>query len=283
MNLALASPRIDAIQRSLHDAVKVRTVAQILARNGLSALYQPIVRLQSGTVVAHESLIRGPADSPLQAPDALFAAARRERLTVPLEEACIRVGLRGWLGRAEGTRLFLNLSAHALVAIVEGRSLPGLMRSLQEAEVPPASLVIEITEHEQVTDMPRLLAAAAGLRAHGLRFALDDFGEGRSSLRLWAELRPEIVKIDKYFIHDLDRNAVKVQTLKGIKRFAETSIPSSSPKASRPRTNCRWSGISVSNSGRGTSSVGPTRASRPSCPTRRDRSLRARRSPCCPR
>ena len=96
------------------------------------------------------------------------------------------------------------------------------MLALQEATISPASLVIEITEHEQVTDMPRLLAAAAGLRAHGLRFALDDFGEGRSSLRLWAELRPEIVKIDKYFIKDLDQHAVKVQTLKRIKRFAET-------------------------------------------------------------
>ena len=222
MNSALATPRIDAIQRSIHDAVKTRTVAQVLARDGLTACYQPIVRLDGGSIVGHESLIRGPAGSALQSPDALFGAASVEGLTVDLEEACLNVGLRTWVGRAQGTRLFLNLSAHALVAIVEGRSLPGLMLALQRASVAPASLVIEITEHEQVTDMPRLLAAAGGLRAHGLRFALDDFGEGRSSLRLWAELRPEFVKIDKYFIHDLDRHAVKVQTLKGIKRFAET-------------------------------------------------------------
>lgn len=64
---------------------------------------------------------------------------------------------------------------------------------LQAASVSPSSLVIEITEHEQVADMPRLIGAADGLRARGLRFALDDFGEGRSSLRLWAELRPEFV------------------------------------------------------------------------------------------
>ena len=222
MNLALATPRIDAIQRSLHDAVKVRTVAQVLARDGLWTCYQPIVRLDGGTVVAHESLVRGPVESALHVPDALFRAADAEGITVQLEEACIQVGLRNWVGRTQGTRLFLNLSAHALVEIVEGRSLTALMLALQAAGISPASLVIEITEHERVTDMPRLLAAAGGLRAHGLRFALDDFGEGRSSLRLWAELRPEIVKIDKYFVKDLDRHAVKVQTLKGIKRFAET-------------------------------------------------------------
>lgn len=54
-----------------------------------------------------------------------------------------------------------------------------------------------------------------------MRFALDDFGDGRSSLRLWSELRPEYVKIDKYFCLDVDSNAVKVQTLRGLQRFAE--------------------------------------------------------------
>ncbi len=70
--------------------------------------------------------------------------------------------------------------------------------------------------------MRRSLSDASELRSQGLRFALDDFGDGRSSLRLWAELRPEFVKIDKYFIHDLPDQAVKVQTLKGLTRFAET-------------------------------------------------------------
>ena len=125
MNLALATPRIDAIQRSLHDAVKVRTVAQVLARGGLSTCYQPIVRLDGGSVVGHESLVRGPAGSALRSPDALFRAADVEGITVQLEEECIRVGLRNWFGRSPGTRLFLNPSARALVAIVEGRSLPG--------------------------------------------------------------------------------------------------------------------------------------------------------------
>lgn len=216
------NPALSAIQRSLLDAVKVRTAAQVLARNALTAHFQPIVQLRSGEIVAHEALARGPSDSPLQTPDALFAAARAESLSDELEEKCIRQAIKCWAPQQLGSRLFLNLSARALVAIVETNSIHGLLQALQAASVSPASLVIEITEHEQVADMPRLIAAADGLRARGLRFALDDFGEGRSSLRLWAELRPEYVKIDKYFIHELDANAVKVQTLRGIRRFAET-------------------------------------------------------------
>jgi len=108
------------------------------------------------------------------------------------------------------------------VDVVERLSLDGLMKALDAAGVSPAAIVIEITEHERVMDLPRLIATATQLRAKGLRFALDDFGDGRSSLRLWAELRPEIVKIDKYFVHNLQDQAIKVQTLKGLTRFAET-------------------------------------------------------------
>lgn len=216
------TPALAAMRRSLDEALKLQTVGQILARRGLMAHYQPIVQLKCGTVMGHESLIRGPADSPLRTPDALFQAARIEDLTVELEQACLREGLRSWANHAPGKRLFLNLSARAIVELVTRASVSGVMKALDAAEVSPAALVIEITEHEHITDLPRLIAAASELRAQGLRFALDDFGDGRSSLRLWAELRPEIVKIDKYFIRDLQDEAVKVQTLKGLTRFAET-------------------------------------------------------------
>jgi diguanylate cyclase (GGDEF)-like protein len=222
MNTELANNALSAIQRSLHHAVRTRTVAHILERQSLRSHYQPIVQLSSGEVVGHESLVRGPVDSPLFTPDALFEAARREHLVVPLEEACIRSGVDAWSRHELSTRLFLNLSASAIIKVAEGPSFKLLLNGLSRTSVSPSALVIEITEHDQVTDMPRLIAAATRLRALGLRFALDDFGEGRSSLRLWAELRPEIVKIDKYFVHELDRHAVKIQTIRGIKRFAET-------------------------------------------------------------
>ncbi len=198
------------------------TAREILDARVLRAHYQPIVALRNGNVVAHESLIRLPADSLLRTPDELFRAARAEGITVQLEKACVDEGVRSWVKHAHDKRLFLNLSAFAIIEMVDRLSVSGVMRALKAAAIAPSAIVIEITEHEHVTDLPRLIETAAALRAEGLRFALDDFGDGRSSLRLWAELRPEIVKIDKYFIHDLHIEAVKVQTLKGLARFAET-------------------------------------------------------------
>ncbi len=205
------------------DSVPLLQRAQdVLDSGALRAHYQPIVQLKDGKVVAHESLIRLPTDSALRTPDDFFKAARAEGVTVRAEQACLDEGIRSWVVHKPDTRLFMNLSAFAILEMVDRLTVAGVMRALHAASVAPSALVIEITEHEHVADLPRLVATAAELRAAGLRFALDDFGDGRSSLRLWAELRPEIVKIDKYFIHDVATEPVKVQTLRGLTRFAET-------------------------------------------------------------
>lgn len=222
MNAPLSTPALEAMRRSVDEALRVQTVAQVLSRKVLQAHYQPIAELKTGKIIGHESLIRGPIDSPLHFPDALFAAARVEGLTVALEQASLITGLRSWAQRKQDKRLFVNLSAQTLITMVDQMSLSGVMQALQELAIAPSALVIEVTEHEHVADLPRLIKVGSDLRASGLRFALDDFGDGRSSLRLWAELRPEIVKIDKYFVRDVHTNAVKVQTLKGLMRLAET-------------------------------------------------------------
>jgi diguanylate cyclase (GGDEF)-like protein len=87
--------------------------------------------------------------------------------------------------------------------------------------VPARSLVIEITEHERVEDHPILAHAIQFLRSLGVSIALDDFGDGKSSLRLWAELQPEYVKIDRYFCHGIHSDGKKVQTVKAMLQLAE--------------------------------------------------------------
>lgn len=210
------------MRRSVTDALRFQTIGQILSRRALRAHFQPIASLADGTVLAHEALIRGPTGSPFEAPDALFRMARDEGRETELERACLTEVVRAWLAQQPEQRLFVNLSARAIVEMVGQLSIGGVMDALHVAGVAASAVVVEITEHEQVGDPAEFIAIASALRAAGLRFALDDFGSGHSSLRLWAELRPEFVKIDKYFVREVDAYAVKVQTLKGLTRFAET-------------------------------------------------------------
>ena len=152
----------------------------------------------------------------------MFAAARIENLTGELEQHCVKKGLQTWSKHSIGTKLFVNLSANALVAVIKQLGGSGVLEALKAASVAPSSLVVEITEHDHIHNLGRLVEGVAQLRGHGVQIALDDFGNGHSNLRLWAELRPEIVKIDKYFVSGSPTDAVKVQTLRGLMRFAET-------------------------------------------------------------
>ena len=196
-------------------------VQDLLDGGVLRTVFQPIATLGSGRIEGHEALVRTPAGCGLATPDALFAAARSEGLETRLELHCVGLALSTW-GRQPGPgRLFINLSATALVAALAERDLDHLFAARGGA-ISPAAIVVELTEHEHVQDVDRLMAAVARLRRHGARLALDDFGDGRSSLRLWSELKPEIVKIDKYFTHGLPLHPEKLQTMRALLQISQT-------------------------------------------------------------
>jgi len=222
MSASHSTPALESFRKSIEESVPVRTARDAMTRDLLNAHFQPIVDLRSGAIVAHESLIRGPRGNALGSPEALFASARTEGLTLELEQHCLKKAFQARSSQALGSQLFVNLSAYTLVTLTEQLGASGIVNSLRLVVVPPAALVIEITEHDHITDLKTLIKAVAVLRNHGIQLALDDFGNGHSNLRLWAELRPEIVKIDKYFVKDSPSDAVKVQMLRGLMRFAET-------------------------------------------------------------
>ncbi|MDP3653805.1 MAG: EAL domain-containing protein [Rhodoferax sp.] len=196
-------------------------LSRLLIDKSLSPVFQPIVSMRDGSIYAHEALIRGPKGMPLHTPDALLAAARKEGLLLDFEIACVAAALEQWSARSQPGRLFVNLSASALLELVRARSADALMKYVRELGLQPRMLVIEITEHEHVSDIKGLSEAVQEVQAAGVMLALDDFGDGRSSLRLWSELQPDIVKIDKYFTAELSRHAKKLQTLRALMQIAE--------------------------------------------------------------
>jgi EAL domain-containing protein (putative c-di-GMP-specific phosphodiesterase class I)/GGDEF domain-containing protein len=199
------------------------TAAQVLSAQALQAHFQPIVRLKDGAILSSEGLIRGPQGSALHLPDALFAAAAREGLTIETEIAAAVCSLRSWAEQAPHGKLFLNFSAAALSHLLgDDAAQQRMLLTLRQLNLSMSSLVIEVTEHERVSDLPALIERLVPWRAAGVQIALDDFGDGRSSLRLWAELRPDYVKLDKYFSKNITRHPDKVQTVRALLRIAET-------------------------------------------------------------
>ncbi|MDX3983808.1 MAG: EAL domain-containing protein [Achromobacter sp.] len=218
-----AMPR-QATARAPHsipgDAPAPVGLAGILRDRLLRPRYQPVVDLSHSRIYGHESLIRGPADTALHFPDALFAEARRRGLHPQLELASFRAGAQGFQD-APG-KLFLNLSGSALIHFwtLWGADMPE--RLLKDCALPASSIIVELTEQDPLSDhMSELGSAFACLREHGMRIALDDYGVGNSNLQLWSEMQPDLVKIDRYFFDGIGHDDRKQSMVRAILKVAQ--------------------------------------------------------------
>ncbi|MDD2808323.1 GGDEF domain-containing protein [Rhodoferax sp.] len=196
-------------------------IAHLIATHQLQAVFQPIGRLDDSAVYAHEALIRGPAGTPLAAPDALFALAQAQDQVVALEQACLCVVLQRWSQLRGRGRLFVNLSAWALVQLTQHDGTQSLKALLHCWGVLPRHVVVELTEQGSLPPLDVLVQAVHAVRQLGAAVALDDFGQGTSNLNLWSVLRPEVVKIDKFFVQGLAADADKADTVRALQRMAQ--------------------------------------------------------------
>ncbi|WP_327008737.1 bifunctional diguanylate cyclase/phosphodiesterase [Dactylosporangium sp. NBC_01737] len=166
-----------------------------LADGEFTLHYQPVVRLADGRVTAVEALLRWPAGG--VPPLTFIPVAEATGLIVPLgwwvlRQAC--TDARAWFER-DGVAVTVNVSGHQLR---EQDFVERVLAVLDETGLPPAALVLELTESVLVDDAERT-ARLGRLRERGVRIAVDDFGTGYSSLAYLVHLPVDILKIDRTF------------------------------------------------------------------------------------
>jgi EAL domain-containing protein (putative c-di-GMP-specific phosphodiesterase class I)/GGDEF domain-containing protein len=189
-------------------------IETIIRERLLSPVFQPIVDLQTGVTLGYEGLIRGPENGALHAPAALFAEAARCGRGVALDLCCRRVVMERFAELDLSERLFVNINPETLLS-PEHR--PGKTQTyLRQIGLPPGRIVIELTEALPFSSYEALREAIGHYRADGFLVALDDLGEGYSNLRLWSELRPDFVKLDKHFVQGIQRDAFKEQFVRSM-------------------------------------------------------------------
>jgi EAL domain-containing protein (putative c-di-GMP-specific phosphodiesterase class I) len=196
-------------------------IKDLISRCGLSAVFQPVVSFESGAICGYEGLIRGPVSTSLEMPHALFAQARAEGCAIELERAAARICLKAFAGSACDGKLLLNFSAEALRRIVV--DFDDALNLLKESRIDPSRIVLELTEQSIVDDVRSFMPVIAKLRATGMQLALDDYGTAHASMNLWVGLRPEVVKIDRFFIHGIASDPLKFEAVKAMQHFANAS------------------------------------------------------------
>ncbi|HEY0961406.1 MAG TPA: bifunctional diguanylate cyclase/phosphodiesterase [Pseudomonadales bacterium] len=205
-------------QRQLADESLVR---DIIEGERVQAVFQPIIDLKKRAILGYESLTRGPEGTSLFKPLALFEAATRLGLESELEIICRKNSIRAFARQGLDAKLFLNISPEALTnpGFKKGKTL----RYLEEFGISPERVVIEVTEQHKTRGYRMLAEALAHYRSMGFTVALDDLGAGYSGLRLWTEVLPDYIKIDKHFVRQLHNDRIKSSFVASLFRMASAS------------------------------------------------------------
>lgn len=195
------------------------SVVECMEKQLLRVVFQPIVKLASAEIWGYEALTRGPIGTHVEFPGALFSQAEQEGCRVALERFVARLGIEAFVTRRQLGKLFLNLSAAAIVETdSDSCAVIGLLESMR---FPPARLVIELTEQASPHPLPFLLSALRTLRKAGVRLALDDYGTGNTDLGRWVTLHPDYVKIDRSIIDGISRSSGQLAVLRHIQGMAK--------------------------------------------------------------
>jgi EAL domain-containing protein (putative c-di-GMP-specific phosphodiesterase class I) len=179
-----------------------------------------VVRLHDHACVGYEALARPFGAEHDLSVQGLFAAAHRVGLSRELDWLSRRAAVRGARMLPAGTPLFINCSIDALLNPVHG--VDQMMLVLEWAERAPQDVVLEITEREAVHDLDRFRDVLAMYRRQGFRFAIDDVGEGRSTLEVMATAEPEYVKIARSLTVAAEQLGPK-SAIHAVVAFARTS------------------------------------------------------------
>jgi len=215
----------EAMQMSLrHQAVqedlRAAQLDALLREHRLLTFYQPIVNLKTLDVVGHEVFTRGPAGSPFEDSEGLFALAERTHRLGELERLSRSQALTT-AGRhlPRGKKLFMNTSARALHDPEVSRDL--LRGHVIENGLSQSQVVLEITERLALSEREAHHAILHDLKRSGFEIAIDDMGAGYSSLQAVVELEPDYLKFDISLVRNIDRSLIKrslLETLVEISR-----------------------------------------------------------------
>jgi diguanylate cyclase len=174
----------------------------------LELYYQPKFRLSDNRLMGAEALLRWcDAEHGEIPPTRFIEIAEDSGLIIELGAWVIRAvcrQLRAWQDSGHSIPVAINVSGKELL---HGDPAWTLEAEAVAAGIPISLIEVEMTESVLVKDSARVRAALERLRQLGCRIALDDFGTGYSSLAYITRFPPDRIKIDKAFVHNLDRSA----------------------------------------------------------------------------
>jgi diguanylate cyclase (GGDEF)-like protein/PAS domain S-box-containing protein len=190
-------------------AAWVQRLREAIAQDGFTLHYQPIVGLRGEPEEIYEAYLRlKGAGGEIISPATFLPLAREQGLGPAIDRWVVHRAIavlaeRQAQGRA--TTLFVKLGPESIAAHPPlGEEIAAAVRA---AGIPGSRLVLELHEPAVFTHLKAIQAFTHGVRAAGVRLALEHFGTGLNSFQLLQHVEADVVKIDRSYITDLARNA----------------------------------------------------------------------------
>jgi EAL domain-containing protein (putative c-di-GMP-specific phosphodiesterase class I) len=198
--------------------VQPAAIADLLDRGFHSPAFQPICRLVTQQIVGFEALMRGPQGTELAEPAIVFQSAAADHdLLLRLDIACLLSAVS--LGRVlpDDVLLFVNVRGETLIDLAGGRrEVESLLDQLQ---IDVRRIVLEISELTDDSYVRSITRSLKPLRSAGMRVALDDVGARYAWLKHMLWIEPDILKVDRYFVHRIDCSPRKRNLIASFVRF----------------------------------------------------------------
>jgi EAL domain-containing protein (putative c-di-GMP-specific phosphodiesterase class I)/GGDEF domain-containing protein len=201
--IKLFTPSLD--REAVAQLMLEREMRVALERNEFRAYFQPKMNLATGRIEACEALARWiRPDRTIISPGRFIPVAEESGLIGPLSEAIMREACwkaAAWARAGRPAKVAVNVSA---LQFRSERFAENVLRVVQHAGLAPDHLELEITESVVMEDPDRALRIIKPLREAGVRFAIDDFGCGHSSLATLSKLPFDVIKVDQQFVRALE-------------------------------------------------------------------------------
>lgn len=195
--------------RSLERLRLETELQQAIEREELVLYYQPVKDIDTGRLICIEALLRWRhPEHGLLLPDQFIRIAEETGLLVPIGEWTVRTACRQnkeWQSAGyPPVCITVNLSGRQF----RQPDLPERMLDiLEEVQLDPRLLEFQITETTAMRDVPFTISSMKKLTEKGVKFSLDDFGIGCSSLSSLRKLPVHKLNIDRSFVTDIPHNA----------------------------------------------------------------------------
>ncbi len=202
----------------LNEASLRSSAYQLPKAKDLCIVFQPIFDVTTGAVLAFEALTRLNGQPELGFPRNLLDAARAGGQLMKFNEMLSVMAVAEFSSAKLPGMLFVNVSPGAIPTADTSSGI--FSEDYPSWRIPADRIVIELTEDEPLLDYKAMQQSLIFFRDRGFTIALDDFGEGFSSMRLWTEIKPSYVKIDRHFIDGVHTDFLKQQFIEAFVRVA---------------------------------------------------------------